>query len=67
MKGVKLIAGTASRQLAEEVARNLGIHLVKADIGRFPNGEVRVQINESVRKHDIFIIQSIKLCPKGTE
>jgi len=58
MKGVKLIAGTASKQLAEDVARNLGTKLVKADIGRFPNGEVRVQINESVRKHDIFIIQS---------
>lgn len=61
MKGVKLIAGTASRKLAEDVARRLNIKLVDANIGRFPNGEVRVQINESVRKYDIFIIQST--CP----
>ncbi|MBI2664593.1 ribose-phosphate pyrophosphokinase [Candidatus Woesearchaeota archaeon] len=61
MKDVKLIAGTASRQLAEEVANHLGLKLVDADIGRFPNGEVRVQINESVRKFDIFVIQST--CP----
>jgi len=61
MKGVKLIAGTASRKLAENVASRLHTKLVKANIGKFPNGEVRVAIKESVRKHDIFIIQST--CP----
>lgn len=58
MKGIKLIAGSASRMLAEEVARKLHIKLVDADIGKFPNGETRVQINESVRKYDIFLILS---------
>ncbi len=58
MKGVKIISGTASRKLAEEIARRLNTRLVEADIGRFPNGETHVEIKESVRKHDIFIIQS---------
>jgi len=61
MKGVKLIAGNSNRKLAEDVAKLLHIKLVNADIGRFPNGEVRVSIRESVRKQDIFIIQST--CP----
>ena len=58
MKDVKIIAGSASKQLAKDVARRLHVKLVNAEIGKFPNGETRIQINESVRKRDIFIIQS---------
>ncbi len=58
MKGLKIIAGTASKELATEVARKLHVKLVDAEIGKFANGEARIHINESVRKHDIFIIQS---------
>ena len=61
MNGIKIIAGNANRKLAQDVARRLNVKLLKADIDRFPNGEVRVQINESVRKKDVFIIQST--CP----
>ncbi|MAG16363.1 ribose-phosphate pyrophosphokinase [Candidatus Woesearchaeota archaeon] len=61
MKGIKLIAGTASKELAKTVATRLGVTLVDADIGKFPNGEIRVELKESVRKQDIFIIQST--CP----
>ena len=61
MKGIKIIAGNANKELAADVARLLNVKLVNADIGRFPNGEVRVQIHESVRKKEIFIIQST--CP----
>ena len=61
MKNVKIIAGNANKKLTERVAKLLNARLVKADIGKFPNGETRVQINESVRKRDIFIIQST--CP----
>ena len=55
---VKLIAGTAVPQLAKEISKNVGIPLVKADIGKFPNGETRVEILESVRGADVFVIQS---------
>lgn len=48
-------------QLAQEISRNVGIPLVKADVGKFPNGETRVEILESVRGADVFVIQST--CP----
>lgn len=48
-------------QLAKEISKNVGIPLVKADIGKFPNGETRVEILESVRGADVFVIQST--CP----
>ncbi len=58
---VKLIAGTSVPQLAREISKNVGIPLVRADIGKFSNGETRVEILESVRGADVFIIQST--CP----
>ncbi len=61
MARFKLIAGNANRGLAEQVARKLGVRLIRADIGKFPNGETRVEILESVRKNDVMIIQPT--CP----
>ncbi len=58
---VKLIAGTAVPDLAKAISKNVGIPLVQADIGKFPNGETRVEILDSVRGADVFIIQST--CP----
>jgi len=58
---VKLIAGTSVPELAKEISKNVGIPLVKADIGKFSNGETRVEILESVRGADVFVIQST--CP----
>ena len=58
---MKLIAGTSVPQLAKEISKNVGIPLVKTDIGKFPNGETRVEILESVRGADVFLIQST--CP----
>lgn len=48
-------------QLAKEISRHVGIPLVRADIGKFSNGETRVEILDSVRGADVFIIQST--CP----
>ncbi|MBI2550232.1 ribose-phosphate pyrophosphokinase [Candidatus Woesearchaeota archaeon] len=58
---VKLIAGTSVHELAASISKHVGIPLVKADIGKFPNGESRVEILESVRGADVFVIQST--CP----
>ncbi len=54
---LKVFSGTANPLLAQEVCWYLDIPLGKADVGRFPNGEIRVQIEESVRGCDIFVIQ----------
>ncbi|ATC94108.1 ribose-phosphate pyrophosphokinase [Pseudoalteromonas tunicata] len=55
---MKLFAGNATPELALKVAKRLYIELGNADVGRFSDGEISVQINENVRGSDVFIIQS---------
>jgi ribose-phosphate pyrophosphokinase len=52
-----LLAGTANRPLAEEVAAELDNTLCKATIRRFADGEIFVKIDENVRGRDVYIIQ----------
>jgi len=58
---IKLISGNSNRKLAEKIASNLGIPLADAVVKRFSDGEVNVEIHESVRGCDVFVIQST--CP----
>lgn len=58
MRGYKIFAGTASELFAKEVCKKLDVPLAKAEIKRFSDGEISVQISESVRGRDVFIIQS---------
>src|SRR5258705_13440619 len=44
--------------LAREVTGNLGVKMGGAEVGRFPDGEVLVEIRENVRGGDCFVIQS---------
>ena len=55
---LKIFAGSASPKLAAEVAKILGVPVSKAKIGKFADGENFVDILESVRGKDIFLIQS---------
>ena len=55
--GFKLLAGTANRPLAEEIARQLGIDLCKLTLTRFADGEIFVRIDENIRGNDVFIVQ----------
>jgi ribose-phosphate pyrophosphokinase len=58
MRGYKIFAGSSSIEFAKEVCQNLDVPLAKADVKRFSDGEISVQIAESVRGRDVFIIQS---------
>lgn len=58
MPDMKLFAGNATPELARKIADRLYIKLGDADVGRFSDGEISVQINENVRGSDVFIIQS---------
>jgi ribose-phosphate pyrophosphokinase len=62
---IKLLTGTSNQNLAKEVSEYLNIPLSDAFVSRFSDGEVRVQINESMRGEDVFVIQS--LCPPINE
>lgn len=56
-KDIRLFTGNANRGLAEEIAQYLGFPLGKAEVKRFADGEVWVEIGENVRMMDAYIIQ----------
>jgi ribose-phosphate pyrophosphokinase len=60
---VKILSGTAHRDLAERIAARVGDRLCEAEIRRFPDGEIFVKIVENVRGRDVFIIQPTSYPP----
>ena len=58
MRGYKIFAGSASVEFAQEVCQILDVPMARADVKRFSDGEISIQISESVRGRDVFIIQS---------
>ncbi|MBM3268111.1 MAG: ribose-phosphate pyrophosphokinase [Candidatus Sericytochromatia bacterium] len=56
---LKLYTGSANPELAHEIARLLGIEVGPVRIANFSDGEIYVQIQESVRGADVFVIQPI--------
>jgi ribose-phosphate pyrophosphokinase len=53
-----VFSGNANPRLASDVARHLNIHLGRATVSRFSDGEVMVEILENVRGKDVFVLQS---------
>ncbi len=53
-----VFTGNANPKLAQDVVRHLNIHLGRATVGRFSDGEVMVEILENVRGKDVFVLQS---------
>lgn len=71
LDNVRILSGSSNLPLAQAVASELGLTLCEADLpdpltgaprftpGRFPDGEIRVQIGQTVRGKDVFVIQSV--------
>ncbi|MDQ3617913.1 MAG: ribose-phosphate diphosphokinase [Pseudomonadota bacterium] len=57
-RSLLVFSGNANRPLAEAVCKELGIRLGKALVGTFSDGEVQVEIEENVRRQEVFVIQS---------
>ena len=57
MRGYKVFSGTANPEFSKKVAKYLSLPLSEAEIKRFSDGEISIQISESVRGKDVFIIQ----------
>ena len=53
-----LFTGNANPDLAQEMAKSLGVELGKASVGRFSDGEVTVEVHQNVRARDVFVVQS---------
>ena len=57
-KNFDIFTGSANPDLASDVSKILGMDISHADVGQFSDGEIKVQIEDNVRGHDTFIIQS---------
>lgn len=62
---LKLFSGTANPALSEEIAWYMGLELGKINIKRFADGETYVQLQESVRGCDVYLVQPT--CPPANE
>src|SRR5207248_10118839 len=62
---IDIYCGTATPEMARIVAQRLGRPLGRREVDHFAGGECDVQIQESVRGRDIYIVQSI--CPPVSE
>ena len=55
---LEIFTGNSNPALAREVAEHLSVRLGQLEVGRFPDGEVMVEVRENVRGGDCFVIQS---------
>lgn len=55
---IKIFSGNSNRPLAQDICKALGGHLGNAEVKRFSDGEVWVEIKENVRGKDVFVVQS---------
>ncbi|OQX19993.1 MAG: phosphoribosylpyrophosphate synthetase [Desulfobulbaceae bacterium A2] len=62
---IKVFSGNANRPIAEEICRYLRQPLAGAEVKRFSDGEIAVEIGENVRGADVFVIQPT--CPPVNE
>ena len=58
-----LFAGSSHPALAQSIARELGVRLGKISLGGFPDGELAIEIQESVRGQEVFVLQTIARNP----
>jgi ribose-phosphate pyrophosphokinase len=61
LPNMAVLSGNANPELAQRIARHLKQPLGRIQVGRFSDGEVRVEVDENVRGREVFIVQST--CP----
>jgi len=57
-KNLKVFSLNSNPKLAQDIAKHIGVELGKSSVDRFSDGEVQINIEESIRGCDVFIIQS---------
>ena len=53
-----LLAGSSHRDLAMKISELIGVPVAKASVSRFSDGEVSIQVNDSLRGQDVFVVQT---------
>jgi len=61
LSNISLLTGNSNPALSQRIAHTMGLPLGKAQVGRFSDGEINVEILENIRGRDVFIVQST--CP----
>ena len=56
-ENIKIFAGNSHQQLAQDIADILGVSVGKSKVSKFSNGEISVDIDESVRGAHVFVVQ----------
>jgi ribose-phosphate pyrophosphokinase len=62
---LEILSGSANHPLAESVAKTLGVPLTRRILKRFPDGELHIEVEDSVRGCDVYLIQPT--CPPVDE
>ena len=62
-----LLSGSGNPELSERIAREMGVKLADVEITRFADGEFDVKIRESVRGHDVFLVQHLRNLPMSVQ
>ena len=55
---MKILSGTSNLKLSKDISKKLKLKLVNTNIRRFADGEIYIEINESIRGHSVFVVQS---------
>ena len=55
---IKIIAGNSNKELAQKIADYIGVKVADCQVTTFSDGEISVNINETVRGCDVFVVQS---------
>lgn len=58
MRNLVLFSGNSNPALAHDISRKLGVSLGNAEVSKFSDGEISIEIKENVRGKDVFVIQS---------
>ena len=64
-KNIKIFTANSNPAFAEKIVNKLGLQLGDSEVGKFSDGEIFVNINETVRGSDVFVVQST--CSPGTD
>jgi ribose-phosphate pyrophosphokinase len=62
---LEILSGSANYGLAEKIAKNLGMELTPRILERFPDGELHIEVQRSVRGCDVYLVQPT--CPPVDE
>ena len=65
MNGIAILTGNANIALAKKICGHLHVPLTDVFVGKFSEGEIRIQIRENIRGKDVFIVQPT--CPPSND